>query len=222
MRSIRLIKLFIIFIFIFSVIIVATNMPLAQTPTEQLYTIQPGDTLNSIARKHNLPLEELIKANSLTKPDLLKAGSTLRMPVTLPTAPPPGAEALIVKQLISNKPEAPQTANPPQVDMAQKPQSSLVATKTERPADIPARLATGVYVNSVLGTLRINQTPSGVAVIRDKQIIPMRHLLYGFFDGSDSSGAIHGLILKFDATGQVTSLDYNSGTAKGVSFKRVQ
>src|SRR5690606_19874585 len=43
------------------------------------YTIQRGDTLSSIARRHNTTVSALKSANGLTT-DLIQAGKTLRIP----------------------------------------------------------------------------------------------------------------------------------------------
>ncbi|YAI82068.1 MAG: peptidoglycan DD-metalloendopeptidase family protein [cyanobacterium endosymbiont of Rhopalodia sterrenbergii] len=44
------------------------------------YRVQPGDTLNSIARHHGLALSELIRANSITNPNLIKVHQSLVLP----------------------------------------------------------------------------------------------------------------------------------------------
>jgi len=44
-------------------------------------TIQPGDTLNEIAAKNNTTVAEIMKANpSITDPNMIQAGATLKMP----------------------------------------------------------------------------------------------------------------------------------------------
>jgi murein DD-endopeptidase MepM/ murein hydrolase activator NlpD len=48
--------------------------------TKQSYRVQPGDTLNSIARYHGLTLSELIRANSITNPNLIKVHQSLVLP----------------------------------------------------------------------------------------------------------------------------------------------
>jgi LysM repeat protein len=47
-------------------------------PTE--YTVQSGDTLSEIAAKNNTTVEALMKANGITDPNLIYAGSTLSIP----------------------------------------------------------------------------------------------------------------------------------------------
>ena len=48
---------------------------LSPAPVEEYYTVAEGDTLQSVANKHNLSLEELINLN----PNLIKAGQSLRV-----------------------------------------------------------------------------------------------------------------------------------------------
>lgn len=49
-------------------------------PEYSTYIVRPGDTLTSIAKAYNLTVEELIAANELINPNLLKAGQELRIP----------------------------------------------------------------------------------------------------------------------------------------------
>ena len=43
----------------------------------QHYVVQEGDTLNAIAEKFGVPIEEIVKANNLTNPDVLSIGQEL-------------------------------------------------------------------------------------------------------------------------------------------------
>lgn len=52
-----------------------------------LYTVQPGDSLWSIAQRHNTSVDELVRTNGLTSPNELFPGQTLRVFVAEPTAP---------------------------------------------------------------------------------------------------------------------------------------
>ena len=46
-----------------------------------MYTIQPGDTLTKIAKKHNTRVEEVLRANSaILNPDQLKVGQRIVVP----------------------------------------------------------------------------------------------------------------------------------------------
>lgn len=49
-----------------------------------IYTIKNGDTLFSIARAYNIPLEELIRVNGLETPDRLAVGQNIFIPTSSP------------------------------------------------------------------------------------------------------------------------------------------
>jgi LasA protease len=50
------------------------------TPPPQVYTVQSGDTLSSIARRFGCTVDDLIQANSLDNPNLLRVGQQLQIP----------------------------------------------------------------------------------------------------------------------------------------------
>lgn len=72
------------------------------TPGPMLYTVQAGDTMSGIATSFGVTLEELITANGLTDPNLIRPGDVLIIPgqtapasgelpadiTPMPTAPP--------------------------------------------------------------------------------------------------------------------------------------
>lgn len=49
--------------------------------TQIIYTVQPGDTLYSIARLYGSTIEAITNINSITNPDLIYPGSTILIPV---------------------------------------------------------------------------------------------------------------------------------------------
>ena len=52
-----------------------------QPPTGgQVYVVQPGDTLYSIAQKFNVSMEEIIRLNNISRPDLVYPGQRLLIP----------------------------------------------------------------------------------------------------------------------------------------------
>lgn len=53
------------------------------------YTIQAGDTFFTIARKHNVSLDQLLAANPNINPDNLIVGQTICIPGGTPVPPPP-------------------------------------------------------------------------------------------------------------------------------------
>jgi len=65
--------------------------PVPPTPTLTIYVVQSGDTLGSIAEQFDVPVEDIMKANGLTEPDVLDVGQALVIPVggfVFPTATP--------------------------------------------------------------------------------------------------------------------------------------
>lgn len=46
----------------------------------QIYVVQSGDTLNSIARQFNTTVEAIVAANNIQNPDALSVGATLTIP----------------------------------------------------------------------------------------------------------------------------------------------
>ncbi len=48
-----------------------------------IYIVEQGDTIESIGRKYNLPVIEIIKANNLKVPYLLTPGQSLTIPTNL-------------------------------------------------------------------------------------------------------------------------------------------
>lgn len=71
--------------------LVATATPL---PRPYIYVVRPGDNLTSIADQFGVPLDELMRINRITDPDLLRVGQELiiplwdRLPPAVPTAVP--------------------------------------------------------------------------------------------------------------------------------------
>ncbi|HBB33663.1 MAG TPA: hypothetical protein DDZ80_04280 [Cyanobacteria bacterium UBA8803] len=54
--------------------------PLAVTPSNNTYRVKPGDTLDAIARRYGLSRSELIQANGLNNPNLIRVNQQLRIP----------------------------------------------------------------------------------------------------------------------------------------------
>ena len=47
--------------------------------TRQYYTVQRGDTLSAIAKKHNTTVLELVGLNNIKNPDIIQVGQKLRV-----------------------------------------------------------------------------------------------------------------------------------------------
>jgi membrane-bound lytic murein transglycosylase D len=57
----------------------AQNIAPAAVPTVITYKVQPGDTMWGIARKFNMPPQELLALNNMNKNDTLRTGATIRV-----------------------------------------------------------------------------------------------------------------------------------------------
>jgi LysM repeat protein len=96
-------------------------MPLAPTPTPGplLYTVQGGDTLYSIAAAHGVSLEDLIAANTLTDPNLIRPGDILIIPgqTAAPDQPAPDTAPMATSPPRPTLP-TPTPSGPPVVEIA--------------------------------------------------------------------------------------------------------
>lgn len=72
-----------------ALLILMTGTAWAQTS----YVVQPGDTLNKIARQWNTTVADIVAANGITNPNLIYVGQMIMIPggAVPPTAPPPSA-----------------------------------------------------------------------------------------------------------------------------------
>lgn len=70
------------------------------------YTVQPGDNPWSIAKKHGVKLEDLLKANEIKDPKNLKIGDVLKLPAGATAKP----EAPVATKAAAPAPAAPATA----------------------------------------------------------------------------------------------------------------
>ena len=185
----------------------------APTPTE---TAQPAATPQA---KTPTPFQPTPQALSPTPqvqsptPGQTPPQARKPSPAQPPVQPPAKADATAAgKAATSDSLPPPAPAEPAQVPSA----------KADDATGDAARLAVGTYANTTLGSLRVTQTATGIAVSRDNRTIAMRHLLYGVFDGVDASGDIHGLRLQYDDAGQVRALLYSSSSGKDIPFARVK
>ncbi len=55
-------------------------LPQGAVPAQQLYQVQPGDTLSAIAQRFGVSLQALMEANGITNPDEIYVGQILRIP----------------------------------------------------------------------------------------------------------------------------------------------
>ncbi len=68
----------------------------AQKTTQPTYVVQPGDTLNSIARRYGLTTAELAKTNGLINPNLLYVGQKITLPLEIGPALTPITNQIII------------------------------------------------------------------------------------------------------------------------------
>lgn len=216
------------------------------------YTVQSGDTLGRIARKLGFSPDALVRANALSHPDRLTPGHILRLPVTESPAAAKAAQAKPLATAAPARPEADQPAKAEATPSRAEPAQAKAASDTAPPrqpapgataeaapsggAPGPAtpkpsakfraydidRHAAGIYKHPSLGLLRLNQSADGIVLTKDNQSIPMRHLLYAIYDGTDATGNVHNFQLVFGADGQVEALRYSTAGTGNVTFDKVK
>ncbi len=64
------------------------------------YTVQPGDSLNNIARENGVTLNDIVTANGIENPDLLSVGQELRIPPPTPKETGPSFKILPDSELV--------------------------------------------------------------------------------------------------------------------------
>jgi LysM repeat protein len=77
-----------ILVLVLSVMLGSATLTSAQNTTTHI--VQPGETLNSIARQYGVTVQAIAFANGITNPDLIFAGQVLTIPVVATPTPPPG------------------------------------------------------------------------------------------------------------------------------------
>lgn len=72
-----------------------TPFPTPLPPTPIAHIVQSGETLGAIAERYGVPLDDLLRANNLSDPNVLDVGQSLVIPIggfnPTPTAPGPSA-----------------------------------------------------------------------------------------------------------------------------------
>jgi len=62
--------------------------PATPTPAVYIYTVRDGDTFASIAEEFEVPMEELLRFNGFTNPNVLGVGEVLQIPLPTPLPTP--------------------------------------------------------------------------------------------------------------------------------------
>lgn len=63
-----------------NLIYAGNTLKIPETTSERYYTIQPGDTLSGIAQKFGTTVQALAQINGISNPNLIYAGTTIRIP----------------------------------------------------------------------------------------------------------------------------------------------
>ena len=95
------------------------------------HKVRPGETLSTIADLYGVPMQRLVALNGLSRPDLVEAGTTLKLRSSAPAAPKP-------------KPAAKPASKPaprPVVQQASKPPAKPTSQPATRPAAQPTATA---------------------------------------------------------------------------------
>ena len=70
-----------------AIAVICLGLTLCVPATARAYTVQAGDTPQSIAKKHNISVDELLKANKNLKPSKMLIGDSLVLPGSAPAKP---------------------------------------------------------------------------------------------------------------------------------------
>ncbi|MCL5964954.1 MAG: LysM peptidoglycan-binding domain-containing protein, partial [Deinococcus sp.] len=65
-------------------LIVVLLLVMGLAKAQESYTVQPGDTLFSIARRYGTTLAQLAEINGIADPSKITAGQVLRLPADAP------------------------------------------------------------------------------------------------------------------------------------------
>jgi uncharacterized protein with FMN-binding domain/LysM repeat protein len=144
------------------------------TPT--MYVVTPGDTLDAIAQRFSLSVDEIMAANGITDPNVLMVGQSLVIPVA-GSAPPSAVPSSAVPSSAVPPTAEPSSAVPP---TAVAPTPSLLPTNPPQ-APLPSPTAAGQYrdgqftgpqADAFYGLVQVQ------AIIQNGQIADVKFLQY--------------------------------------------
>ena len=152
-------------IYIESETAVAESIPIG-SPTPIIYIIQKGDTLNKVARKYGVSVQDIVALNSIYNPNNIPIGQELLIPTPGPgTSMPVNATTNVTTTAEAEiTPAAPQTEPSPQENAPSSTVSELVIRGTE---PVALRIAAGPDYQAITtlpqGTFAtiIAKTPDG-------------------------------------------------------------
>ena len=107
------------------------------------YTVQPGDTLYSLALRYGVTVRDLQNANCMGSATLIRAGQRLAVPFLLPTRTP--SPTLLPTGTITLSPTLPATPTvtlPPTLTFTPRPPSTHTPTPTPTNPSAPTETAT--------------------------------------------------------------------------------
>ncbi|WP_428560491.1 MAG: LysM peptidoglycan-binding domain-containing protein [Solidesulfovibrio sp. DCME] len=209
----------------------------AQAPTARLQapaqaTATPAQVPTTPAQATATPAQAPVVPAQAPAAPAQATATPAQAPVVPAQATVTPAQAPVVPAQVPAAPaQAPADTAPPRqpathqaaaatADVAASPAAPQAPPKS-RAFDID-RQAVGVYKHAALGSLRLTQRPEGITLTKDNQDIPMRHLLYAIYDGTDAAGNVHNLQLVYNANGQVDALRYSSAGTNAVTFEKVK
>ncbi len=138
--------------------------PLVEGTTANLYKVQPGDTVEAIARRYGVSRSELIQSNGLNNPNILSINQQLKIPQTQPGSTAnqtvtllPGIDS---KSSSSISGQEEQGVAVPTVTVSTEPSQATTAVSTE-PLSQPQALPRPVVAQS---TVVADAQPSSTVV----------------------------------------------------------
>ncbi len=132
------------------------------TPEQVVHVIQSGDTISALALRYDVPEEDIIAANQLVNPNLLRVGTELVIPigglaqVTATFTPAPTAT------------ETPIPFEPPSADMTATAAAEAGATATPLPTPLPSTGELKIEITEILGAGQVDQERVVVMNVGDR------------------------------------------------------
>jgi LysM repeat protein len=128
----------------------ASTQP-ADTGDMTIHVVQPCDTISGLALQYDVPDEDIIAANNLENPNLLRVGMQLVIPVSgvpevTPTLTP-----------VPTPSDTPIPFEPPSAEMTATAAAVAGATTTPLPTELPTTGELGVEITEIIGVGDVNQ-----------------------------------------------------------------
>ncbi|MCU0569717.1 MAG: LysM peptidoglycan-binding domain-containing protein [Oculatellaceae cyanobacterium Prado106] len=162
---------------------------IAQPPQDDTYQVRSGDTLNAIARAHNVSEQAIVATNNLSNPDWLKVNQALTIPETAApasatpaTAVPPTSSSGLITQLPTAAPiqqaaVVPETVTPVASQSVSQPVTAPAApTRTAQSVVPPTasvqRVAANTNSSADLVSYRVGPGDTLARIARSHNITP--------------------------------------------------